>query len=184
MKFRNPPILNGLQLPPAAQRLEPGRTLQIRPNLSKAPAKQGPLNRQPPSPSNRSSAAIRKDLAAVAAAWEEMQNTRARDGVYIFLEAAQNLVQDWERRGRADRKARHVLRGRGLKAPKYPEPYAAVIACTCTADIKARSKWARALQYVSWHNGNREPLKEFMKSRGGINGCASLFARRLGRRSR
>ena len=127
--------------------------------------------------------AIKDDLAKVTAAWHKMQKARARDAIYDYLAAVYDVVHDWERRGRADRRARRALRRRGLKAPKHPEPYAAVIACTSAADIKARSKWTRALRYFASRPPKGESLKSFMKANGGVNGCASRFARRLGRKS-
>jgi hypothetical protein len=183
-EIRNPFPLSPLQ---PIQRLE-GKTdvsmLQLRSQPAKCAGERPANGHYAPAQNGSSSRAIRDDLAEVAAAWGEMQSTRKRDGVYLFLQAVYDLVGEWERRGRADRKARRALRARDLKAPKYPEPYAAVIACTSNADIKARSKWARALQFVCWYNCHRKPLKEFIKSKGGINGCASLFARRLGRLSK
>jgi hypothetical protein len=44
-----------------------------------------------------------------------------------------------------------------------------------------RSKWSRVLRYAAEFKDLDEPLGDFIKRKGGINGCASRFARHLGR---
>ena len=41
----------------------------------------------------------------------------------------------------------------------------------------------QGLRYVAEYKDLDEPLRDFIVRRGGINTCASRFARRLGRRS-
>jgi hypothetical protein len=180
-EIKSPFLLNQIQ---AIRRLEEKTSvprLQLRACPSKHVGEKRADDAQVRASKKPSPRAIRHELGKVAAVWEQVQKTRARDAIYIYLEAVHDLVRDWERRGRADRRARRALRARGPKAPKHPEPYAAVIACTCTADIKARSKWARALRYVAGCRPSGKSLKERMRPWGGINGTSSLFARRLGR---
>ena len=65
-----------------------------------------------------------------------------------------------------------------------PEPFAAVIYCTADTekvDYRMRSKWSRVLRYAAEFKDLDEPLGDFIKRKGGINGCASRFARHLGR---
>ncbi len=55
----------------------------------------------------------------------------------------------------------------------------------CTADPKivdarARSKWSRVLRYAARAKPPGERLTDFVKSNGGINECASKFARIAG----
>jgi len=66
------------------------------------------------------------------------------------------------------------------------EPFAAVILCTADpdkVDYRMRSKWSRVLRYAAEFKGLEEPLSAFIKRKGGINKCASRFARHLGRGS-
>ena len=56
----------------------------------------------------------------------------------------------------------------------------------CTADPdkvddRTRSKWSRVLRYAAEFKDLDEPLRDFIKRKGGINKCAARFARRLGR---
>jgi hypothetical protein len=62
------------------------------------------------------------------------------------------------------------------------DPFSAVIRYTCDgkADNKTISKWSRALRYVARVKKPRHPLTTFMKNRGGVNGCAALFAENWG----
>jgi hypothetical protein len=48
-------------------------------------------------------------------------------------------------------------------------------------DRKMRSKWSRVLRFAEKYKSEAEPLITFITHQGGINGCAALYARRLGR---
>jgi hypothetical protein len=65
-------------------------------------------------------------------------------------------------------------------------PAAAVICCTADrdkVDDRTRSKWSRVLRYAAEYKDLDEPLRDFIKCKGGINKCASRFARRLGQQN-
>ena len=68
------------------------------------------------------------------------------------------------------------------------EPFAAVILCTADhrdrVDERTRSKWSRVLRYAAEFKEVDEPLRDFVKRKGGINVCAERYARRLGRVAR
>jgi hypothetical protein len=73
---------------------------------------------------------------------------------------------------------------RGHKPVREPEPHAALILCTSDpdkVDHRTRSKWSRVLRYAAECKDLDEPLRDFIKRKGGINKCAARFARRLGR---
>jgi hypothetical protein len=58
----------------------------------------------------------------------------------------------------------------------------AVIWCTADhtkVDYRMRSKWSRVLRYAAESKDLDEPLRDFIKPKGGINRCAARFARRL-----
>jgi hypothetical protein len=55
-----------------------------------------------------------------------------------------------------------------------------VIYCTAPdVDKNSRSKWARALRYAAAAKPDDESIKSFFKRKGGINACASRYARTL-----
>jgi hypothetical protein len=128
-------------------------------------------------------ARLRRWLEKVRRARGEFQASRRRDAVYDFLEAIFAIVQHYKVRRRTKRLLRHAFEFANLPFDKNADPFSAVIRCTSgtTADSKTISKWARALRYAS---RRREPdmrLKTFMKKAGGVNVCANLYAKHLGR---
>jgi hypothetical protein len=147
----------------------------------------GPLaNVQPPRSAPRPIApttmqVVKGDLAKVRDAWQKYQSTHSRDAIYIYLGSVFSTVRRWRRQNRVTRKFRLAL-----KLIKDPidmglEPFAVVLFCTSDrtkVDGKARSKWSRALRAVEAHKKKDETLKEFIKSRGGINSCAALLSNR------
>ena len=92
----------------------------------------------------------------------------------------------WDQETKAVNRARRVLHLQGHHLDRKPEPFAAVILCTADreqVDDRTWSKWSRVLRYAAEYKDLDEPLREFIKRKGGINRCASRLARRLGRGS-
>ena len=81
---------------------------------------------------------------------------------------------------------RQAFKFANLPFDRNADPFTVVIRFTSddNLDNKTISKWSRALRYVARVKKPRHPLRTFMKNRGGINGCAALFAEQLGRSSR
>ena len=130
--------------------------------------------------------ALKVNLERLADAWEDYQSSRDRDGVYRYLTAVFDLVSWWQHYGIAGMYARRAMCLKaGQPVEHVPEPFAAIILCTADpkrVDYRTRSKWSRALRYAAKFKRRRVTLEEFMKRRGGLNKCATRFARRLGRR--
>jgi hypothetical protein len=127
--------------------------------------------------------ALREDLRRVRNAWEDCQSKRDRDAIYSYLTAVFNLVAWWAAESCALERARKALRLRCLEPSDHDEPFAAVIRCTSDlvkVDRRTRSKWSRVLRYALEYKLNSEPLVQFIKRKGGINECASRFARLMG----
>jgi len=129
---------------------------------------------------------LRQRLGGVCDAWDNFQESRDRDAVYGYLKAVFSIVKNYSGRRRTKRLIRHAFKFAGLPIDKNADPFAVVIRCTCDgkADNKTISKWSRALRYVARVKKLRHQLTTFMKNRGGVNGCAALFAEHLGRSSR
>ena len=115
--------------------------------------------------------------------WNRFQTSRARDAVYAYLEAVFAIVTHYKVRRKLKKLLRHAFKFAGLRFDKNADPFTAVIRCTCAdlADNKAISKWARALRYVARSKEPAVRLRKFMKEAGGVNGCATLYARRCKR---
>ena len=77
-----------------------------------------------------------------------------------------------------------MLFDRGFALPDVIEPHAALIVAAVypgSIDDRTVAKWSRLLRYAAAYKRPSNPLDQFIKRRGGINGCAGLFSRRLGR---
>jgi len=129
--------------------------------------------------------ALKVNLERLEAAWEDYQSCRDRDGIYRYLTPVFELVTWWAHGDIAELYARRAMRRKaGRPVDHVPEPFAAIILCTADpekVDYRTRSKWSRALRYAVKFKRLEEPLAAFIKRKGGINKCATRFARRLGR---
>jgi hypothetical protein len=129
---------------------------------------------------------VRRRLANIREAWDDFQASRARDAVYRYLEAVFAIVEHYKVRRRINRLLRRAFEFADLPFDKHADPFTTVIRCTCDNefDSKTISKWARALRYIAHCKVPRTRLKTFMKQVGGVNACADLYARYLGRGGR
>ena len=129
------------------------------------------------------SQALKQDLLRIRNAWEECQANRARNAIYGYLTAVFDLVSWWTAEGGALDRAHWAVRLQNADTSTCGEPFAAVILCTsdpAKVDKRTRSKWSRALRYAMKYKCHSEPLDQFIKRKGGINACATRFARCLG----
>jgi len=126
---------------------------------------------------------IRERLVGACNAWDQFQESRQRDAVYEYLRAVFSLVRHYRGRRRTQKLVRRASRFAGLPIDMNADPFAVVMRCTCEKklDRKTISKWSRALRYAARSKKPRVRLIPFIKSRGGINGCAGLYAEHFGR---
>ena len=144
----------------------------------------GRLNRPAKDPVPYSKEALRQDLLRVQNAWADCQASRDRNAIYQYLSAVFELVMWWAAEDRAVSRARWALQLQRLELPTTDEPFAAIIRCTSDpgkVDKRTRSKWSRVLRYAAKYKTHFEPLAAFAQRKGGINKCATRFARCLGR---
>ena len=132
-----------------------------------------------------STEALKSNLSRLQHEWQDYQTSRDRDGVYCYLGPLFELVTWWAHERKAIEYARRALSvQRRQPVPNIAEPFAAVIFCTADpekVDYRTRSKWSRVLRYAADYKDLNEPLRDFIKRRGGLNKCAARYARRLGR---
>jgi hypothetical protein len=134
-----------------------------------------------------STEALRANLLRLQNEWETLRVNHDRNAIYQYLTAIFGVVEWWAKEDRAVTYARRALHLRGHNSVREPDPFAALILCTSDpekADYRTRSKWSRVLRYAAEFKNLDEPLRNFIKRKGGINRCASRFARRLGRGGR
>jgi hypothetical protein len=132
--------------------------------------------------------ALKANLSRLEDDWATYQTTRDRDGIYGYLAAVFELVRWWKHEHKAVEYANRALSiQRRQTMPKITEPFAAVIYCTADpekVDYRTRSKWSRVLRYAAEFKDLDEPLRDFIKRKGGINKCATRYYRHLGRGAR
>ena len=148
-----------------------------------APVGRHPLVKKKPTskPTANRIADIETELADVKKAWAKYRSTNGRDAVYIYLEAVFAVVRRWQRLNSALKNSRAALRLQHDAPKMKPEPFGVVIFCTAdpeVADSKTRSKWSRVLRFSRKAKPSNQRLAEFIKSNGGINACARMFARK------
>ncbi len=146
----------------------------------------GPFGRYPEikrpiaKPTPKAITAVETELAKVGKAWQKYRSTNHRDAVYIYLEAVYALVRRWQRLNCALKNSQAALRLQADAPQMEPEPFGIVIFCTADpeiADSKTRSKWSRVLRLARKAKSANQRLSDFIKSNGGINACARMFAR-------
>jgi hypothetical protein len=144
------------------------------------------LRRHPISRACKQKKSLRQRLAHVANVWDELQETRNRDAVYDYLRAVFSIVKHYRGRRRTKKLVRRAFRFAGLPIDMNADPFAVVMRCTCEKklDRKTISKWSRALRYAARSKKPRVRLIPFMRKRGGITGCAALYAEQFGRGKR
>jgi hypothetical protein len=127
-----------------------------------------------------STEALQANLLRLQNEWEAVQVSRRRDAIFQYLTAVFDLVMVWAKDGKAVKRAYRALRLQGHNSVREVEPFAAVILCTSNPDKvdgRARSKWSRMLRFVAEFKAPDEPLRGFVKRKGGINECAARFGR-------
>ena len=96
-------------------------------------------------------------------------------------------MERYERRGRAKRLVREILKLTGLRADADTNIYALIIRVAAGSggvDRKQSSKLSRVLRFAAEFKPKRVSLRAFIQARGGLNEVAGLYARHLGRHRR
>ena len=104
-----------------------------------------------------------------------------RAGRGLSISNVFELIAWWAHEGRAVDRAHRALHVRGHYSVREPEAFATVIRCTsdpAKVDDRTRSKWSRVSRCAAEYKDLGEPLRDFIERKGGINKCASRFARR------
>jgi hypothetical protein len=136
---------------------------------------------------SRPGQSLRDRLEVVAHAWDEFQRSCSRDAIYPFLQRVFSLVERYEKRGRAKRLMRDILKLTGLRADADTNIYALIIRVAAGSDgvdRKQSSKLSRVLRFAAEFKPKRVSLRAFIQARGGLNEVADLYARHLGRNKR
>lgn len=134
-----------------------------------------------------SNEALSADMRRLSNIWEDVQSSRARKAIYLYLGAVFELVAVWEALGQIREIASRSLRLRDGNPRLARDPFGALIFCTSDpekVDRRSRSKYARALRHAARYKSPSKSLEIFITERGGINECAERYSQRLGRHSK
>jgi hypothetical protein len=132
---------------------------------------------------NSAADALRVGLSKVCDVWEQISEDRSRDSIFDYLKAVYALVRRSRRKGVATKLRQRAVQFADLSYDENAEIFSVVIRSTCDGklDNKTVSKLSRALRYAAHRDRPPRLLIQFMKRLGGINACASRFAKTLGR---
>jgi hypothetical protein len=122
--------------------------------------------------------AVQDELDKAKAAFNEYRSTRRRDAIYDYLSEVFTTVRRWKQQDNVKTKVHQALKATGHRTTiRNREPFSVIVFCTSNADIKTRSKWARALRFAERSMLDAENLCKFIKRLGGINECADRFSK-------
>lgn len=92
-----------------------------------------------------------------------------------FLEHIYRVYIDWKLHKKAKRLARRLANELSIVQRKGMSPIRVLIEATHPdAGIKQKSRWVRALEYVYSKNVSPPQFHKFVRTRGGVAGCARL----------
>jgi hypothetical protein len=121
---------------------------------------------------------VRAGIAKARKAWDEyLENSKYnKNAVYGYLQVVFDLVQQWEKKGVADKYSLEALKQHDVPIRMKADPYARVICCSSDAEPKKRSKWAIIMQWVAENNKKERSFTEFVTKNGRLNKCVELAA--------
>jgi hypothetical protein len=108
-----------------------------------------------------------------------------RFDAYEFLGAIYRIYIDWKRRKIAKRSTQTLADELAIVRRKGMSPIRILIDATLpNADLKQKSRWARALEYVYSENVSPSQFHKFVRTHRGIAGCARLAVQVVRKRKR
>ena len=104
-----------------------------------------------------------------------LKQTVGRFDLYDLLEAIYRVYVDWKKRKVAKRSTRLLTDELAIERRKGMTPIRVLIEATIPrAHFKQKSRWVRALEYVYSENVSASQFRKFVRTSGGIAGCARL----------
>jgi len=105
--------------------------------------------------------------------------------IYSFLKSIYRVYMRWEDHRVARRSARLMAQELSITRRKGTSPIRILIEATFPgADLRQKSRWVRALEYLASEDVAPGEFKRFIRANGGLAGCARLAARLSRKRRR
>jgi hypothetical protein len=127
----------------------------------------------------RAKECISLDLAAAIQPAKEaaarLKRRVDRFEIYNLLEVIYRVYVGWKRRKIAKRSARALADEMNIVRRKGMSPIRIMIEATLpNANLKQKSRWVRALEYIYAESVPPSRFRKFIRTRGGVAGCARL----------
>jgi hypothetical protein len=104
-----------------------------------------------------------------------LNRTAGRFEVYDYLKAIYRIYRKWKYRKVAKRAARLLANELSIAQRKGTSPIRILIEATLPdANVRQKSRWVRALEHVSSEGIPAREFRKFIRTRGGVAGCARL----------
>jgi hypothetical protein len=105
--------------------------------------------------------------------------------LYDYLKAVYQTYRKWSYRKIAKRSARQLANELSITRRKGTSPIRILIEATLPgADVRQKSRWVRALEYISSEDIPTREFRKFVRGNGGLAGCARLAAQEHRKRRR
>lgn len=125
--------------------------------------------RQPRSRELRAAAQPAKEAA------RKLTKRVGRFELYDFLKAIYRVYIDWRRRNIAKQSARTLADEMNIARRKGMSSIRVLVEATLpSANLKQKSRWVRALEYIYSENVPPSRFRRFLRNHGGVAGCARL----------
>jgi hypothetical protein len=116
-----------------------------------------------------------KTIQPAKAAAARLRRRVGRFEIYDLLEAIYRIYIDWKRRKVAKRAARKLADQLVIARRKGMSPIRVLIEAVLPyANFKQKSRWVRALEYVHSEDVSLSQFRKFIRTHGGVAGCARL----------
>jgi hypothetical protein len=105
----------------------------------------------------------------------KLKRHAGRFEIYDVLRSIYRVYRDWKDRRIAGRSARLLASELPIVRRKGMSPIRVLIeAALPNANLKEKSRWVRALEYLSSEHVPAKEFRSFLRANGGLAGCARL----------
>jgi hypothetical protein len=128
-------------------------------------------------PTQRASIKIADTIQSAKEAAARLNKRVGRFEIYSFLKSIYRVYMRWKDRRVARRSARLLAGELSITRRKGTSPIRVLIEATVPgADLRQKSRWVRALEYISSEDIPAREFRKFIRANGGLAGCARLAA--------
>jgi hypothetical protein len=125
----------------------------------------------------RASIELADTIQSAKEAGARLNKRAGRFEIYSFLKSIYRVYMRWKDRRVAKRSAHLMAQEMSITRRKGTSPMRVLIEATFPgADLRQKSRWVRALEYLASEDVPVQEFKRFIRANGGLAGCARLAA--------